>query len=169
VADYKKTTKAQVLGVLMNHLHPSSPTRAKLSVHLKAHAKAGIKFDMESAQPLIEAFTKHTILVDQMALHGLMATQPDLDAVKAFAREAVKVTPGVSEEAKVELEATIEALKGKETAPANGANGDANANGEVAKLREGNVYIEDIHAFKAGLIPSKAPLPLEPLGPVAKL
>ena len=156
----------EVLDVLMKYIHPSSPTRAKLSVHLKAQAQAagGVKFDIESAQPLIAAFTQHTIVVDQAALQGLMMSQPDLDAVKAFARQAVAATPGVTDDAKKELETMIDALKGKEPAPANG-----DVNGAPAELRKGNVYIEDIHAFKAGLIPSQAALPIEPLGPVAKL
>lgn len=146
----------------MTHIHYSSPTRAKLSTHLKSQYK-GIKFDLTSATPLIEAFTKHNVSVDQAALQKLMGTQPDLNTVKEFAAAAVKAASSLAEEAKKELEGVIEGLKGKE------AGENENAGAKEWKVRESNVYIEDIHKFKAGLIPSKAAYPVEPLQPSAKL
>ena len=146
----------------MTHIHPSSPTRAKLSTHLKSQY-SGTKFDLDSATPLVEAFTKHAVVVDQAGLQGLMASQPDLDAVKTFAKKAIEATTNLAEEAKAELAKVVAGLKGKQV-NANGANG---ANGEVEGQREGkNVYIKDIHTFKAGLLPSRAPIPLEPLSVV---
>jgi insulysin len=143
----------------MTHIHPSSPTRAKLSTHLKSQY-SGTKFDLDSATPLVEAFTKHAVVVDQAGLQGLMASQPDLDAVKTFAKKAIEATTNLAEEAKAELAKVVAGLKGKQV----NANG---ANGEVEGQKEGkNVYIKDIHTFKAGLLPSRAPVPLEPLSVV---
>jgi insulysin len=155
----KKATKQDVLDLLMTYLHPSSANRAKLSTHMISQYK-GIKFDMSSAQPLIEAFTKHAVVIDQAALQKLMATQPDLQSVKDFALAGIKSAEHLSEDAQKELQSVVDALKGIE----GGKKDD-----EAVKLSEGNVFIEDIHAFKAGLISSKAAMPLEPFGQVAKL
>lgn len=144
--------------MFMTRIHYSSPTRAKLSTQLKSQYK-GTKFDMESAQPLMASFIKHGVIIDQTALAKLMASQPDLSAVKDFALGAVK-SAQLSDEARKELEDVVNGLKGKE----GGGGVD-----EGVVLREGNVFIDDIHAFKASLIPSKAARPLEPLGSVAKL
>lgn len=161
----KKATKQDVLDLLMDRIHYSSTTRAKFSTHLKSQYK-GIKFDLSSAQPLIEAFTKHGVAVDQAALQKLMASQPDLSSVKDFASAAVSTAKDLVEEAKKELGEVIGALKGKEsggeTEQPNGVDGGV-------KVRESNVYIDDIFKFKAGLVPSKAAYPVEPLQPIAKL
>lgn len=145
----------------MTYLHTSSPTRAKLSTHLKSQYK-GIKFDVSAAASLVQAFTKHNVSVDNEALQKLMGSQPDLQAVKDFASAAVGKAEGLSREAKAELETMTEGLQGT-------AAGAKTEDELAAKLRPGNVYIEDIHAFKAGLIPSKAAVPLEPIKAVAKL
>lgn len=157
----RSTTKADVIDLLMTHIHTSSTTRAKFSTHLKSQYK-GIKFDMQAAGSLVEAFTKHNINVDTAALQKLMGSQPDLQTVKDFATAAVSKAEGLGEAAKVELEAMIAGLKGSEA-------GVKSAEEQAVKLRPGNVYIQDIHAFKASLTPSSAAMPLEPLKAVAKL
>lgn len=160
----RKTTKADVLDLLNTYIHPSSPTRSKLSTHMRStNTGGGIKFDVASAQPLIEAFTKHGVVVDQMALQKLMTSNPELQAVKDFAQAGIEAAKDLTAEIREGLGAVVDALKGKDS-----AEGQQAAEKEV-KLREGNVFIEDIHSFKAGLRPSRAALPLEPLGPVAKL
>ena len=158
----RQTSKADVLNLLNTYIHPSSATRSKLSTHMRSTNTGGsIKFDVASAQPLIEAFTKHSIVVDQMALQKLMTSNPDLQAVKDFAKAGISAVKDLTEQVRKELEGVVEGLKGKEAAKKEGE--------DEVKLREGNVYIEDIHKFKAELRPSRAALPLEPLGPVAKL
>ena len=124
----------------------------------------GIKFDLQSATPLIEAFTKYSVTIDQPALQKLLTSQPDLQAVMDFATAAVSSMTGLDDGAKIELKRIIDGLKGKET----GGNGQEEEERGI-KLRDSNVFIEDIHQFKAGLKSSKAPIPLEPLGPTAKL
>lgn len=69
-----------------------------------------------------------------------------------------------NDEAKKELKVVIDGLKGTVAGEPNGDGVDA----EV-KLKEGNVYIEDLDRFKAGLIPSRAAMPVEPLSVLARL
>ena len=161
MVNIRQTTKADVLNLLMTYIHTSSSTRAKLSVHLKSQYK-GIKFDVSAATPLVEAFTKHNVTVDHEALQKLMESKPDLSAVKEFAMVAVSEGESLSVDAKRELETMIEGLKGTEA----GVKSDEEL---AAKLRPGNVFIEDIHTFKAGLVVSQAAMPLEPIKSVAKL
>lgn len=158
VINLKAVTKQDVIDLLMTRIHTSSPDRSKLSTHMRSQYK-GIKFDLSSAQPLIESFTKHSIVVDQSALAKLMQSQPDLQAVKDFAKAAVSKADTLSEDARTEVEGVIEGLKGIEAVKA----------GEEVKVRESNVFIEDIHAFKAGLLSSKAPTAIEPVKLSAKL
>ena len=145
----------------MTRIHPSSSTRSKLSTHLRSQYK-GIKFDPSSAAPLVESFTKHGIAIDPAALQGLMATQPDLAKVKEFANSAVSASPNLTGEAKAELATVIDGLRGK-------GSDEKSAEKLSARVRPGNVWIEDIHSFKAGLIPSKAAVPMEPIRALVKL
>jgi insulysin len=110
----------------------------------------GAKFDPASAAAILEAFGKHGVQVDQAALTQLAATKPELKVVKDYANGLIDKA-GVSAEAITELKALIDGLE-----PAQAADPEA-------KLREGNVVIDDIHAFKASLTPAKAAVPLEPL------
>ena len=158
VEELKKITKKDVLDMYMERIHYSSPVRSKLSTHMKSQYK-GIKFDLESARPLMEQFAKHSIIVDPASLGKLLSSQPDLQTVKDFANNLVK-SAELSPEAREELSGVVDSLKGKE----GGGGDDADV-----RLSEGNVFIEDIHAFKAGLIPSKAARPVQPLGSLAKL
>lgn len=156
----KATTKADVLALFLDKIHPSSPNRSKLSTHLVS-TYSGVKFDMAAAQPLMGEFTKHGVPIDQSAIGALLASKPDLQQVKDFAIGAIDKAP-LGDEIKSQLKTTIEGLKGTS------ANGDA-APTDGVSIRESNVYIEDIDAFKAGLIPSKAAMPVAPLTELAKL
>lgn len=155
----RKTTKADVVNLLNDRILPGAPNRAKLSTHIKSQY-SGVKFDPASAQPLMMAFMKHSVVVDQAALGQLMATGPDLDKVKGFAKAAVDKAENLSAEARTELQEMVAGLKGIEV--------KQEANGE-AKVGEGNVYIEDVLAFKAGLKASGVARPLEPIGDKARL
>jgi len=96
-----------------------------------------------------------------------MSSNPDLQAVKDFAKAGISAAKNLAADIRAELEGVVDGLKGKEAPKTNGQ-AEQGEKGEI-KLREGNVFIEDIHQFKAELRPSRAALPLEPLGPVAKL
>ena len=156
VAYLRQISRQDVLDLLMERMHPSSPTRSKISTHLRSTFR-GVKFDPSTAQPLMEAFIGHGIPVDQDSLQALMATSPDLKAVQEFAISAISKA-SLSAEAKKELEDMINGLKGIES--------EAQSAEEANKLlRPNNILIDNINTFKAGLTPSKAATPLEPFFP----
>lgn len=160
IAQLRKTTKDDVLNLYLSSIDPASPARRKLAVHLRSQVKPGTKasLDPAAAQALLVAFGKHGVPVDQAAIGALMATKPGPEQLQALATQAVQAA-SVSEEAEAELNALIAALG----AEPNG-NGSANGTEEAApQLAAGNVYIDDVHKFKALLIPNKAAVPLEPL------
>ena len=162
VAQLKATTKADVLAFFLDKIHPSSTTRSKLSTHLVS-TYSGVKFDMAAAQPLMGEFMKYGVPIDQSAIGALLASKPDLQQVKDFAIGAIDKSP-LGDGIKTQLKSMIEGLKGTSS------NDDADAKtSEGVKIRESNVYIEDIDAFKAGLVPSKAAMPVAPLSELAKL
>lgn len=153
IRELKAVTKAQVLDFFMTKVHPASSTRSKLSIHMASQAKAkGTKFDPASAAAIMAGFAKHGVAVDQAGLGALAATNPELKAVQEYGRKLV-AEADLAPEAAAELNTLIDGLEAATPNPA-----DAEAT-----LREGNVLIKDINAFKAGLTPSKAAVPLEPL------
>lgn len=158
----RKTTKADVIQLLQDRILPGAPHRAKLSTHIKSQY-TGVKFDPASAQPLMMAFMQHGVVVDQAALGQLMATGPDLDKVKAFAKAAVDGAANLAAEAKQALHSMVDALKGIEVAA------EAEANGNGGEKGNENTYIEDVVAFKSGLKASGVPRPLEAIGDKARL
>ena len=162
IVNLKSSTKQDVLDLFMSRVHPSSSTRSKLSVHMRSTFR-GMVFDVASAQPLIEGFAKHGVAIDEASVQALLANAPPLKDVKAFANSAIAqaVAGGLSEEGKKDLECLVGGLKEKE--------GGIKSDADDVQLRAGNVFIEDIHKFKAGLIPSKAAYPVEPLKVEAKL
>jgi hypothetical protein len=112
---------------------------------------------MASAQPLMEAFIKNGIVVDQAAIGTLLSSKPDLSKVQDFARSTVDAA-STGEAVKKELKEMIEGLKGVEGGEESGV-----------ALRKNNVVIEDLERFKASLAPSRAAMPIEPLEIAAKL
>lgn len=143
----------------MKHIHPSSETRSKLSTHLVS-TYSGVKFDMAAAEPLMGQFIQHGVPVDQAAIGELLASKPDLQQVKDFALGLIEQAP-LGDDVKSELRTMIGGLKGTEV--------DADVDAGAVSVRSSNVYIEDIDKFKAGLTPSKAASPVEPLVVSAKL
>jgi insulysin len=160
IAELKATTKADVLAFFLDKIHPTSTNRSKLSTHLVS-SYSGVKFDMAAAQPMMGEFIKHGVPIDQSAIGALLAAKPDLQQVKDFAIGAIDKSP-LGDDIKGQLKTMIDGLKGTS------ASGDS-APADGVTIRESNVYIEDIDAFKAGLVPSKAAMPVAPLTALAKL
>ena len=150
----KRTTKADVLDLISTFIHTSSSLRAKFSTHLRSTATpATDTFDPTSTQSLITAFTAKGIPVDPAQLQQLLASNPSLETVKSFALDVIGKS-AVSDTDKSELRTAVDELKSR--------NAQVNGDSDV-KLRDINVIVDDLPAFKAGLIPSRAPTPLEPL------
>jgi insulysin len=146
-----------VIKLFMDRIHPSSETRSKLSTHLVS-TYSGVKFDVAAAEPLMGEFIKHGVPVDQTAIGQLLASKPDLKQVKDFALDLISKAP-LGDEIKETLKTMIGGLKGTE----------AKAESGEVSVRASNIYIDDIDKFKAGLTPSKAASPVEPLTVSAKL
>jgi insulysin len=124
----------------MKYIHPSSPLRKKLSVHLDSQYQ-GVKFDPQRAMPMIQAFLKKEIPVSQQKFMALVATQPGVAEIQAFARECLGEVPTLSQQDRADLEAMV-----------NGLGGMVISEGEeTARTRDTNKIITDIAEFKAGL------------------
>ncbi|WVR07976.1 hypothetical protein IAU60_005019 [Kwoniella sp. DSM 27419] len=167
VAALRKLTKEDILSLLKEYIVTSSPTRSKVSVHLKSQMSGNkaLKFDLASAGSLVENFAKAGIAVDQSAVQQLLSTGPSLETVKKFAVGVIDAAETVADEVKQQLKAVVASLQGApEATPA--VEGQEPAEQGV---RKSNIYVEDLIAFKAGLIPSKAAFPVEPLKTLAKL
>jgi len=134
----------------MSRVHYSSPIRKKLSIHMRSTYK-GVKFDPARATPVIQAFMGKQVPVNQEDLAVLLAASPGLPEIQKFARECLSQATHLSEEDKQALSKQVDDLDTVKV-----------AEGEKdAKLREGNVIIDDIIQFKAGLRPSKAANPVQ--------
>lgn len=88
--------------------------------------------------------------VSQEDLGALLATAPGLSEIQKFARECLAQATHLSEEDKVALDKQVADLDTAKVAVGE----------REAKLREENVIIDDIVHFKAGLRPSRAPVPV---------
>lgn len=125
----------------MTYLHPSSPTRKKLSVHLNTQYQ-GVKFDPQRAMSMIQVFFMKGIPVSQEKLMVLMMSQPGVLDIQTFARACLADAPALSSQDRTALEGMIDDL-GSMVADGEEDNG--------AALRETNELIRDIAAFKASL------------------
>ncbi|KDQ61093.1 hypothetical protein JAAARDRAFT_32094 [Jaapia argillacea MUCL 33604] len=152
----QSVTKDDVLSIFLSHIHPSSPNRSKLSVHLRSqkpppkkvglaartafktlvkestipvdqHESGEEEFADDEEDPLITDFAKHW--------HGLLAPSADPETMKKLLLEIPKLV---------------------EQHPVQGEGED----NEGTQKREGVTYIEDVKAFKASLKPSGDPKPI---------
>lgn len=110
----------------------------------------GVKFDPARATPIIQAFMAKQVPVSQEDLGALLATSPGLPEIQKFARDCLVQATHLSEEEKTTLDKQIADLDTAKVAVGE----------REAKLRKENVVIDDIVHFKAGLRPSRAPVPL---------
>jgi hypothetical protein len=111
----------------------------------------GVKFDPARAGPLVEAFMIKQVPVDQAAVGALLASSPGVADIQKFARDCLAQADHLSEEDRHALD--------KQVADLDTVN--ANVSDKDAKLREGNVVIDNIVEFKATLLPSKAPVAMK--------
>lgn len=144
----KQTTKQEVIDVFMRYIHPSSTTRRKLSIHMDSQVKPADDL-MTRATKLMETLVAKDVVVNEEELKALLATKPEVSAVQAFAKECIAKS-STKEEDRPSLDALVDALAepSKET---------------TARVRESNVFVEDIVAWKASLQASAAARPVEAL------
>lgn len=133
--ELEKATKEEVVEIFMRHIHPSSETRRKLSIHLCSQVQ-GPKFDPASAMPIIQKLGEKGVPIPQEQVVQLMASNPGLEQVQGFAKQVLSQVP-LSEADKTEILGMVAALGVAEE--------------KEVPIRAGNVFINDIVEWKAGL------------------
>lgn len=148
-ADFlSKVTKQEVIDLFKTAIHPSSATRAKLSIHLKSQVAPATKFSKEAAKRLVDALRQNGIAVEDSVLEG---DEHLLSDVKTFWTEHFKAIPDFKESTAQELLKTIDAL----------AKEFPSHESTLESLGPQVIPIKDMAMFKAGLTVSKAATPVE--------
>ncbi|SPO41170.1 related to STE23 - Metalloprotease involved in a-factor processing [Pseudozyma flocculosa] len=157
-----KLRKSDVVDLFMTRIHPSSPTRAKLSVHLASSAKA-TRFSVEAAEALQGAIEAQRIPVPKEALEALKAQQPAVETVKDFAQQALSQVPDLPKESLKSMMDMIDALAAQ--FPYKEAADDKQQQQQQAVVASAvpAVEVADPIAFKASLHSSKAAVPVRSL------
>lgn len=161
VASLKSISKAEVGELFMKHIHPSSPSRAKLSVYVESQVKPRA-FSVEAAKALREDFGGSRFASAPQppaeAWEMLSAGNSSVDTVKDFIRESFTAA-GASAELLEQAIATVDSLAERFPAPvAKPASEESAKSAPPADIIE--VAENDPTTFKAGLIPSKAAQPV---------
>lgn len=143
VEQIKQTTKQEIIDIFMKHVHYSSKTRSKLSIHMDSQVPSTSKGPV---QELMDALAAKHVPVSEDGVKEL-GDHPSTADVQAFARDCLVAASEIPEKDRAELETAVAAFK----AP------------EAVALRETNVYIEDIVGWKASLKCSAAARPVERL------
>jgi insulysin len=161
-ADFLATlTQQDVLDLFMSAVHPASPNRAKLSVHMQSQKPRPKKIGHAAAQAF-EAIVKTSGVLAPDSSGGWQDEQDEQDGEPTVDEYVAHWKGLLEQQAKAaELLAAIPALV--EKYPAEGEGG-------ADRRREGAAYIEDVDAFKKGLQVSADPKPLVEWGdlPTAK-
>ena len=138
-------------------MDPSSPTRAKLSVHLRPQRTAPRRFSISASQAYHVLLKSHGVTIDDGKYEELSASEPPIQAVKAFFSQLLLTSHGEAHGITVDpsvgkmLVDAVEELGTKY--PAVGE--------EEVVLRHDIAFIEDHKAFKASLRSSGPATPVE--------
>lgn len=156
VSNLETITKVDVVELFVKHIHPSSPTRAKLAVHVQSQVNLRT-FSVEAAQALREEFAGKFCAAPQPpseAWEMLSAGHSSVVTVKDFVRELFTAA-GSTEELLERVTESIDALAERFPAP-------AVTEGSAALAERGVVEVDTDNptSFKAGLIPGKAAQPV---------
>lgn len=151
VSTLENVTKQDIIDLYMQHIHPSSATRRKFSIHLDSQVE-GAKFDPTSAMPIIQKLMEKGIPVPEDQVQALMASSPSLAEIQGFAKQILGQVP-LDDASKEELMGMVDGLGTTED--------------EAVPLKEGNVMVNDIIKWKAGLMLGSAATPRRELKVVA--
>jgi len=152
-----RVTKQEVIDLFMQRIHPSSKTRSKLSVHMRAvpPAEPDPKFSLAAATALLPALKSRGVAILDENLYQTLATQePKLSVVKGYWENHFKSLPNLKPESARELLEMADKLA-KEFPSETEVTG-----GDEGKLAADVQRIQDMAAFKAGLTVSKAATPV---------
>jgi insulysin len=148
----RSITRDDVMKLFMERIHPSSPTRSKLSIHLRSQAIPSPKFSVAASKELLSALQRRGIKVDVDNFHKLLAAEPRLADVQAFWSSHFKTLSYLSQKHALELLLLMETLT--RTHP-------SEAESDSGVVPPGAQYIHDVSSFKAGLEIAKAASPVE--------
>ncbi|EJU00764.1 insulin-degrading enzyme [Dacryopinax primogenitus] len=152
-----KLTKQDVIDFFMEHVHQSSPTRAKLSVHMRSrHANksgaAPARFTMDAAKALLPTLKEYKLPIEEDQYFALSAPEPPLAAVTEFMQGFLASIQLHEDEVHKVMAALEQAAKDH---PAKSVEGEAEF-----KLSPSAVIIDDVPTFQAGLVLCKAAVPV---------
>ncbi|PWN23331.1 hypothetical protein BCV69DRAFT_280939 [Microstroma glucosiphilum] len=158
----KKVSKSDVLELFMQYIHPSSPTRAKLSVHVQSQVKAKM-FSTQAAEALkaqLSAGGEGTPQPPAEAWEMLLKGETSVDSVKEFVKSTL-ATAGAPEPMVAQVLGAVEALAEQFPAPVvEGSEVEKSATSSTSADVSKTVEVHDPAVFKAGLVPSKASQPI---------
>ncbi|KZP01147.1 hypothetical protein CALVIDRAFT_475281 [Calocera viscosa TUFC12733] len=151
----RKLTKQDVTDFFMEQIHHASPTRAKLSVHMRSQHKRGAvpKFTVDAAKALLPTLKEHKLPIQEDQYFALSAPEPPLSAVTEFMQgflASVQMPQDVVDKVMTALN------KAANDHPAKAAAADDNVT-----LSANAVIIEDVPTFQAGLLQCKAAVPVQ--------
>ncbi|KDN37075.1 hypothetical protein RSAG8_10428, partial [Rhizoctonia solani AG-8 WAC10335] len=138
-------TKEDVKLFFDTHIHPESPTRRKLSIHLASQKQTPAKFSVAASEALLEVLKQESVPVEEDQYRQLSAAEPPLDSVVQFWTK--------------HLENHVSCPSILSRIPAISAQHPSAGITEESNLPEGVVRIDDIAIFKARMAASKAPTP----------
>ncbi|KZT61593.1 hypothetical protein CALCODRAFT_491143 [Calocera cornea HHB12733] len=150
----RKLTKQDVIDFFMQHIHQSSSTRAKLSVHMRSKGKGAAvpKFTMDAAKALLPTLKEHNLPIQEDQYFALSTPEPPLSAVTEFMQGFMASVQLPKDAAKEVMSALNKAARDHPAKAAPAA--------DDVKLSADAVLIEDVPTFQAGLLQSKAALPV---------
>jgi insulysin len=147
------------------YVDPRSKQRAKLSIHLHAHAKpasktpagaAPIKFSVEASNFFLVDLKAAQIPVDEPQYIALSKAEPPLDAVLQFWTTHLGNVPFISKEKRERLLERAKELAKLHPVGIQGAEDLTNK----GRLLEGTIVVDDLETFKKGLPLSKVAVPV---------
>ncbi|CAE7211015.1 unnamed protein product [Rhizoctonia solani] len=139
-------TKQDIILFFSTYIHPASPTRRKLSVHIASQKQTPAKFSVAASEALLEVLKQEGVPVEEDQYRHLSAAEPPLDAVIQFWTKHL------------ENHASCSSILSR--IPEISALHPPASTIDESSLPESAVRIDDIVAFKARMTASKAPVPL---------
>lgn len=181
VAHLKPLTKSDLVEFFNQYIHPTSPSRAKLSIHMIAQASpkslAGHISEDEQRTKVISLLGKYLttqgIGVDAEKLSEMFETvdiaggdqEGIINAIAAYLQDGMEIqrdrTCEIVEQSQ-QLLATVLPSLGVDVIPlVDGVDGSSDL--PEAPAVKATTYIENVHEYKAGLVVSAGPRPVQDL------
>lgn len=149
----KSLSKDDVLSFFMAYVHPDSPTRSKLSVHLCSQKSPSPRVSLKAAQVLLAHFKAAGIPVKEAEFNAAAKLQLSTDVHQAAWRDYFeKDDPAFDKKIAAELVDLIAKVAKQYPLEDDSVDG---------KLKDGTVYIDNMAALKSRLLLGPAATPLE--------